>query len=239
MLITQHLAPAGAVMSRTKRRATMLMTGLLILTAVLATAGPATADAPATAVMTAHSPTEFTSSTVDAASDPIPSRRAEIARLAISQIGAREHGGEDHYPKRYQNIDKKNISRPAEWCGVFTYWAWAKAGVTKLPPMNIAANGTAQGHWATYWKKRGADHNRWKPISARNPKIGDAIVYGDYNDVGHVGVVVGVKHNRNGKATHVRTVEGNVADKVTDLGWRKITELTGGGRQATGFVSPI
>lgn len=124
---------------------------------------------------------------------------------------------------------------------MFTNWAWAKAGVTKRPPTN-PARGVNQSDYATYWQKWAKAHHRWKPIKQRNPRIGDIIVYGNFPDQkGHVGVVVDVRYNRNGKATKVRTVEGNVSDKVTDPGWRKITDLTAysGTVKASGFVSPF
>jgi len=166
---------------------------------------------------------------------PLPRR---IAQLAIGQIGAAESGGEDRYPKRYTRVNK-HILWKQPWCGVFAYWVWTKAGVTKRPPMN-PARGTAQGHWATYWQAWGKKHNRWKRIGGkRDPWIGDVIVYGNYPESGHVGIVVDVKYGRNGKVTHIRTVEGNFRDKVTDRGWRKITQLSGNGQPATGFVSPI
>ena len=120
---------------------------------------------------------------------------------------------------------------------MFVYWVWTKAGVTKLPSMNTA-RGTAQGHWATYWQKWAQAHHRWKPISKRNPSVGDAVVYGTYAASGHIGLVVDVKYNRHGRVTHIRTVEGNIADQVSDLGWRKLSELTGNGQRASGFVSP-
>jgi hypothetical protein len=104
------------------------------------------------------------------------------------------------------------------------------------------ARGVNQGHFATYWQKWGKSHDRWKPLSKRNPRVGDAVVYGDYpSDFSHIGVVVDVKYNRHGKAVKVRTVEGNVSDKVSDLGWRKIADLTarGGAVKASGFVSPF
>lgn len=149
--------------------------------------------------------------------------------------------------ERYKKVNK-NIVWDQPWCGVFAYWVWAKAGVTKLPRMKARAGdrSEAQGHWATYWHGWAKAHDRWKPIGKRNPWIGDLVVYGKWRkdgpDNGHIGVVVDVKYDRNGKVTKVRTVEGNSgnsSDRVTDLGWRKITELTGNGHPASGFVSPI
>jgi hypothetical protein len=54
-----------------------------------------------------------------------------------------------------------------------------------------------------------------------------------------VGVVVGLKYDKKGKVTQIRTMEGNVGDKVTDKGWRKIGNLFGRGFKASGFVSPV
>lgn len=226
-----HLKAGG---HQGRRRATSLAAGLLTLAAALSTATPAAATPPSAAF--ADTPVGFTASAAmpPEPGSPLPQR---IAQFAVGQIGAQERG-DNLYPKRYQNINRKHIQRPASWCGVFVNWAWAKAGVTQRPSMN-PARGSAQGHWATYWQKWGKEHHRWKPISKRNPWKGDVVVYGNYPESGHVGIVVDVKYDRDGKVTHVRTVEGNISDKVTDLGWRQITELTGNGLKATGFVSPI
>ncbi|WP_433272148.1 CHAP domain-containing protein [Actinosynnema sp. CS-041913] len=178
-----------------------------------------------------------------AALDPPQWRiREAIAERAIGQIGQRETGV-NNYPKRYQDIDKKNVVRPAEWCGVFVNWAWASAGVPQRPRMKAPRGAPAidQGHWATYWQKWGKANGRWKAIGKRDVSKGDAVVYGNYPaEIAHVGVVVDVKRDpKTLKVTHVRTVEGNVGNKVTDLKWRKITALTGRGVKASGFVSPF
>ena len=123
----------------------------------------------------------------------------------------------------------------------------ASAGVTNRPRMRKPADGaeTDQGHFATYWQKWGRANGKWKPIAKRNPSKGDAVVYGNHvNWKGHVGVVVDVKFDpRTQKVTHVLTVEGNLGDKVTRTGWRKITNLTvnraGSKLEASGFVSPF
>ena len=219
--------PTKTVTGR-RRRAQLFVTGVLTAATLTTAAVPASAALPvakdtSTSFAVSAKPPEPVS--------PLPRR---IARLAIGQIGAAEQG-DNWYPKRYKV--NKHIMRPAAWCGVFTYWAWTKAGVAKRPPMN-PARGMAQGHWATYWQKWGKEHHRWKPISKRNPWLGDVIVYGNFPDDGHVGIVVDVKYGRSGRVTQIRTVEGNFGDKVTDRGWRKITQLTGNGQPATGFVSP-
>lgn len=160
--------------------------------------------------------------------------RAKIVKSALGQIGQAERPG-NFYPIRYKT--GPTIQRPAAWCGVFTHWAWLKGGATKRP--NMAGTGKNQGHWATYWQKWGQANNRWKPIRLRTPVRGDVVVYGNFPDSVHVGVVVDVRRDARGRATDVRTVEGNVGDKVTDLKWRKITQLSGRGKRATGFVSPV
>ncbi|WP_163504873.1 C40 family peptidase [Fodinicola acaciae] len=160
--------------------------------------------------------------------------RDSIAKAAISQIGKKETGN-NYYPKAYKISSA--ILRPAAWCGIFANWAWWKGGATKRP--NMTGSGTNQGHWATYWQKWGKAQHRWKPISKKSTAPGDVVVYGNYPDSRHVGVVVGVKYDSHGNVSQVRTVEGNFGDKVTDRGWRKIGSMSGGGAKATGFVSPV
>ena len=161
--------------------------------------------------------------------------RALIAGSALGEVGKGESGGENYYPKKYK-ISKK-IVRPAEWCGVFTNWAWYAGGVAARPP--ATGKNENQLHWATYWQKWGQKHKKWHKASQRKVDIGDAVVYGNFPQSGHIGVVVGVKYDKKKRATWVMTVEGNVGDKVTNKGWRKIGNLTGRGYKASGFVSPF
>ncbi|CCH28981.1 CHAP domain-containing protein [Actinosynnema sp. NPDC047251] len=168
--------------------------------------------------------------------------RLEIVDYAFSQIGAKENGP-NGYPQRYQDVDQ-DVRRPVEWCGVFVNWAWTKAGVPQRPSMRPAegAPGVDQGHWATYWQKWGQQNSRWKPLADRDVEMGDAVVYGNYPSmVAHVGIVVEVSYDATGqKATHVRTVEGNVSDKVVYSKWRRLSDLNAGpGLKASGFVSPF
>ncbi|MBW4721634.1 CHAP domain-containing protein [Saccharothrix obliqua] len=179
----------------------------------------------------------------DEVADPAQWRiRQEIVDYAFSQVGAKENGP-NGYPQRYQDVDP-DVRRPVEWCGVFVNWAWTKAGVPERPSMRAVdgAPGVDQGHWATYWQKWGQANGRWKPIADRDVEMGDAVVYGNYPSMyAHVGVVVEVNYDRTGlKATHVRTVEGNVSDRVVYSKWRKLSDLNAGpGLRATGFVSPF
>ena len=160
--------------------------------------------------------------------------RGAIAHAAITQIGKREQPT-NMYPKAYQF--RSNIVRPAAWCGVFANWAWWKGGVSKRP--NMSGSGVNQGHWATYWQKWGKANGRWKPISRHSAAKGDAVVYGTFPDSVHVGIVVDVRKNSAGKVTKIRSVEGNLSDMVKDTWWRNIGDLSGGGKKATGFVSPV
>lgn len=214
-----------ATIRSTRRTAPLLVTAALavgligLAPASAAQAGPTSASAPASA----------------AKADPTSVRfRAAIAKAAISQIGKRETGV-NYYPATYKL--NRDILRPVAWCGVFANWAWYKGNASKRP--NMKGKGVDQGHWATYWQKWGKKNNRWSPISKGSPAQGDAIVYGNYPASVHVGIVVDVRRDKKGNVSHVRTVEGNVADKVTDTGWRKITALTGSGKKASGFVSPF
>jgi CHAP domain len=170
--------------------------------------------------------------------------RQEIVDKALAEVGAKETNyrrAANLFPKRYQ-LD--GVLRPAEWCGVFAHWVWATAGVADRPSMTPApgAPSVDQGHWATYWQKWGQGKGRWKPLESRDVEMGDVVVYGEYPaQSAHVGVVVEVHYDRSGlKATHVRTVEGNISDQVVYTRWRKVENLNaGGGRQASGFVSPF
>ncbi|XVV05606.1 CHAP domain-containing protein [Actinosynnema sp. CA-248983] len=168
--------------------------------------------------------------------------RQDIVDFAFSQIGQREDGP-NGYPLKYQAIDPA-IRRPVEWCGIFVNWVWTKAGVEHKPSMAPApgAPGVDQGHWATYWQKWGRQNGKWRPLSSGEAEMGDVIVYGDYPSMfAHVGVVVEVAYDRTGRhATHIRTVEGNVSDRVVYTKWRKISDLAGGaGLKVSGFVSPF
>jgi hypothetical protein len=104
---------------------------------------------------------------------------------------------------------------------------------------STAGVGVNQGHFATYWQKWAKANKRWKPIGQRRVARGDVIVYGSFAQSGHVGVVIDVRINAKGRATAVRTVEGNVRDRVVDTGWRSINALTGRNLRASGFVSPV
>jgi hypothetical protein len=199
-------------------------------------ARPGTATAVTVDAMT-MSPAEMHAVDPAARLDP-PSytTRVRIAGYAKSQIGKKEipsqcGGRANCYPKAYKT--NRYVIRPDEWCGVFVNWAWTKGGATRQPSMK--GKGKRQGHWATYWQEWGKKVKRWH----KTPGIGDAVVYGNYPASAHIGVVVGLKYDKHAKVTQVRTVEGNVGDKVTDRGWRKVGSLFGRGYKASGFVSPV
>jgi hypothetical protein len=167
---------------------------------------------------------------------PSYTARTRIAKYGKSQIGKKEvpsqcGGRANCYPKAYKT--NRYVVRPAEWCGVFVNWAWTVGGATRQPSMK--GSGINQGHWATYWQKWGKSVKRWH----KTPGIGDGVVYGNYPASTHIGLVVGLKYDKHAKVTQVRTVEGNVGDKVTDRGWRKVGSLYGRGYKASGFVSPV
>lgn len=182
---------------------------------------------------------------VSAEADPVTWKiRERIAKIAIEERNKPEDPpGSNNYPKHYQL--NNNIVRPAEWCGVFVNWAWSQGGASKIPQMKAPKDKKGkvkhkeQGHYATYWQKWAKNTKRWKST----PSLGDAVVFGNYPDgKGHVALVVDVKFDKKGKATHVKTVEGNVGQKVTYFDkWRKISDIRGGEgkRKVSGFVSPV
>ncbi|GLZ33189.1 hypothetical protein Lesp02_53770 [Lentzea sp. NBRC 105346] len=177
--------------------------------------------------------------------DPPQERiRERIATTALGQVGQHEKGGANHYPRKYQ-LDK-TVFWPTQWCGVFVYWTWTKSGATganmsdtTVPPKK-KWDTVNQGHLATYWQAWAKKHKLWKPIKQRSVVKGDAVVYGNFpQQKGHIGVVVDVKYDAHGKATHIKTVEGNVHDSVVATPWRKLKDLRGGegNYAASGFVS--
>ncbi|MCX4388184.1 CHAP domain-containing protein [Micromonospora peucetia] len=161
--------------------------------------------------------------------------RRLISNTAESEVGSVETGN-NNYPLRYKL--NGNIVRPAEWCGVFVNYCWVIGGATKKPSMK--GSGTAQGHWATYWKSWANKNGRWTGLSG-TPAIGDAVVYGHYADSGHIGIVVGVRGS--GSSREIMTVEGNVSNKVTAFGWRKPSSMyvtrDGVKRYVSGYVRPV
>lgn len=168
--------------------------------------------------------------------DPPSARiRAAIAKAALSQVGQHESGGQNYYPVRYKI--GPDVLRPREWCGVFVNWAWYKGHAPSRPPMR--GPGMKQGHYATYWQLWAKKHHKWRPLS--KPELGAAVVYGNYPASGHIGVIVEIRYYKGKK--QVRTVEGNVGDKVVKKPWRYVTKLYGGqgpnGKplHADGFVS--
>lgn len=223
---------------RTSLHAPTLLLIVALALGLIAGLAPSIARQAETAVPVKTIASVETTGSSETAWPPPPSAariRRQIVWVAASQVGQKETGN-NYYPDRYKLNDQ--IVRPAAWCGIFAHWAWHEGGVARRPNMNTAGTGLKQGHWATYWQKWGQDTRRWKPITARKVAVGDVVVYGNFPDPGHVGVVIGVWNVR-GRAVAVRTVEGNLDDKVTDTGWRNITQLKGRGLEATGFVSPV
>jgi len=215
---------------RRRRPMRLLVASSVIWASVVAGAVPATA-------IPSASGAAAVTSTSTMPPEPGSTLGRRIAHLARQEVGAHERTGQNDYPRKYQRANKHIVYGEA-WCGIFTYWVWTKAGVVRRPSMN-PSRGNEQGHYATYWQEWASDHQRWKPLKKRNPEVGDLVVYGTFAVSGHIGVVVDVKYNRRGKATHIRTVEGNLSNhQVGDLGWRKLSELTGNGQKASGFVSP-
>lgn len=119
----------------------------------------------------------------------------KILEIAYSQVG---------YVEKPVNITKYGRyfnSNPAQWCGLFVMWVFAKAGYHDFPNTAYTPDGVKE------WKKR----KLWKTHGEIKP---GSIVYFDFkgdgvNRVSHVGIAV--LHLANNQ---VLTIEGNTASSI-------------------------
>lgn len=126
----------------------------------------------------------------------------------IASIAKAEHrkkiaepGECDKYFTKGQRNGGMSCAR-TPWCGAFTRWVWAKAGV-KAPTKNPL--------YATNWgaKKSSSTFKRRGKNKGGNPQPGDVVVYGSPGQSGHVSIVVKVHGNGN-----IDTVDGNSSNAV-------------------------
>ena len=117
---------------------------------------------------------------------------AAIARReATSPPGTAYHnklGG-----KGYCKSRTGNNGQPEYWCADFVKWVWRKAGALNTSSLNAAA----------------ASFAHYGPLRPRNPRVGDAVVFGyqpDNNLAAHVAIVVEV--HPDGKITTIGGDEG-------------------------------
>jgi hypothetical protein len=97
-------------------------------------------------------------------------------------------GGKGYCKSRYGNGGK-----PEYWCADFVKWVWRKAGALNTSSLNAAA----------------ASFAHYGPLRPRNPRVGDAVVFGyqpDNNLAAHVAIVVEV--HPDGKITTIGGDEG-------------------------------
>lgn len=119
----------------------------------------------------------------------------EVLELAFSQVG---------YVEKPVNITKYGRyfkSNPAQWCGLFVMWVFAKAGYHDFPNTAYTPNGVKE------WKER----KLWKTSGEVKP---GSIVYFDFkgdgiNRVSHVGIAVLHKANN-----RVLCIEGNTSSSI-------------------------
>ncbi|XVV04933.1 hypothetical protein ACQPW3_05890 [Actinosynnema sp. CA-248983] len=94
--------------------------------------------------------------------DPPQQRvRDQIVKLAKTQVNKSEKGGENKYPAHYQIDD--TVYRPAEWCGVFVYWAWTKSGATTPKMIDTRKSTKRKDRWNTDHRATGRRTGRSGP----------------------------------------------------------------------------
>lgn len=85
---------------------------------------------------------------------------------------------------------------PGPWCSVFATWTWHAAGVRDESGQPYPMRPGVYYVW-----KDGKDHNR---VKRSKPKMGDAIIYGNFD---HIGIIEKVRGNK------ITVIEGNAGLK--------------------------
>lgn len=121
-----------------------------------------------------------------------------VKTVAYSQLGVREHGGNNKGIQIESYLANAGIFYPAPWCSAFVKWVLDMCCVD---------------HWITAWSPSGTARNRIydRRTPAKNtttPRQMDVftLYYPSLNRIGHVGFV-----DHWGK-TWVTTIEGNTND---------------------------
>lgn len=153
--------------------------------------------------------------------------RRTAVRVALSQVGVREHGGANRgsrivaYRRAVSGVGEN--PRSAEpWCADFVSWAWQRAGV----PLGFGGRGSDYVPELSAWAK--LSHRwHWARDSYR-PRPGDLVVFrSGRSRRGHIGLVTSFNNG------WIRTVEGNWSDRVARRTMRP------GNAIVTGFISPV
>ena len=119
--------------------------------------------------------------------DPSLASQNKIVKIALSQLGKGEIGGDNKGPQ----VEMYTRGQDVSWCAAFVSWVLTKAGVRGEGYLLSARS---------YWTK-------YKAHRVHSPKSGDIICFyrgSRRGHSGHVGIVERVKDGE------VYTIEGNV-----------------------------
>lgn len=133
-------------------------------------------------------------------SEMVPPLQAEIARVALTEVGISEDPpGSNSSPEIDEYLKQAGCPPGLRWCAAFVGYCYQKAGA-KIPPVDVVhGRGPAS---TDEWMRWAKEHNLW----TTTPAIGFAVVYGKAAtmDAQHIGIVVMV-------TPQLLTVEGNRA----------------------------
>jgi hypothetical protein len=173
----------------------------------------------------------------------LTAQQSRIVALATGQLGYRTDPP-DTYCNRFSAywsagaLDCPNSNRDEEWCADFAAWVWRKAGVPFVygeAPGDINAASVSFYFW-------GVVHHGWHPVgSGYVSQAGDVAVYGLDLAAGqaqHVAIVT--SYTPGARGPNVVNGDGErTGFSVVETGTDQYkADLTGGGGELAGYVSP-
>lgn len=137
--------------------------------------------------------------------------RAELVRVAESQIGVREKTGKNDGMEVEKYLRVVNLDKGYAWCAAFMAWTHEEVGVPN-----------PQSAWSPSWVNKNVvyrkNQKRVTPFKSQKGQV-FGIYYDNLKRVGHVGMITG--ENK----LHYTTVEGNTSGQGVREGdgvYRKI-----------------
>jgi uncharacterized protein (TIGR02594 family) len=137
---------------------------------------------------------------------------AEALKVAKSQIGVHEHGGDNKGVKVGEYLSSVGLPQGYAWCQSFVYWCFKKASANLSAANPVPKTAGVLKHWneVKYGKK----------VSV--PQVGDLFVMDFGKGMGHIGFVSSVDLVKR----TFETIEGNSNDEGSREGY-EVAHRTG------------
>jgi len=137
---------------------------------------------------------------------------AEALKVAKSQIGVHEHGGDNKGVKVGEYLSSVGLPQGYAWCQSFVYWCFKKASANLSAANPIPKTAGVLKHWneVKYGKKVAV------------PQVGDLFVMDFGKGMGHIGFVSSVDLVKR----TFETIEGNSNDEGSREGY-EVAHRTG------------